>query len=62
MRSLEELVSTQEPGITKIRECAASAFNECIVLPQRHRRFFRNQWWRPGVGSEEHVLLAARFL
>jgi hypothetical protein len=33
MRSLSELVDTEDPGIEKIREWIRSALNNCVLLP-----------------------------
>lgn len=38
MRSLSELVNTEDPGIEKIREWVRNAVNECVLLPPSSQR------------------------
>jgi hypothetical protein len=38
MRSLSELVNTEDPGIEKIREWIRSAVNDCVLLPPSAER------------------------
>ena len=38
MRTLDELVDTQDPGIKKIREWMHGAVNECVLLPPSPQR------------------------